>query len=272
MPEGKKDTQSINEKDALKKAIGQNSPPESKLDSKPDIQQLDKQIDVADLFRISQEVSPEIDIPSTIKSVNKDLQDLDMKEKPLKVRLGEINTRLKPESRELKKIQGLGKQTPPTATERNNLRVEKKKIVRQLFLIGEEKAAKRKRLSELTGSAIKKEDKGLLYDKANADYYLKRNKHLISAKMLKAINTFRQTSDVELISKIRVLARATDPDGFKLFKQEFGKVLEAIDVETFILCSGLLSDVLYSSARLTILSKSASFKGDFEELVVPEEE
>jgi hypothetical protein len=90
--------------------------------------------------------------------------------------------------------------------------------------------------------------------------------------MLKAINTFRQTSDAAIISDIRVLARATDPDGLKLFKQEFGAVLEAIDVETYILCSGLLSDVLYSAARLTILSKSASFKGNFEELVMPDGE
>ena len=268
----KKESPSSTEKEALEKATGQQPQAESPKGSKPDTQQLGKNPTVAELFRVSQEVSSEIDIPSAIKSVNKALLDLDMKEKTHTARLDEINSLLKPESRELKKIQGLGKNTPPTATERKNLRVERKMIVRQLFLIGEEKAAKGKRLSELTGSAIRKEDKGLLYDKANADNYLKRNKHLIKAKMLKAINTFRQTSDAELVSNIRRLARATDPDGLKLFKQEFGKVLEAIDVETFILCSGLLSDVIYNAARLTILSKSASFKGDFEELVMPEAE
>ncbi|MBK9097522.1 MAG: hypothetical protein IPM14_05210 [bacterium] len=268
----RKDAPSLKEKSALEKATGQSPQPESKKDSEPHIQPLDNDTTVAALFQAGQAISSEIDIPSAIKSVNKDLRELNMKEKPLAGRLDEINSLLKPESRELKKIQGLGKQNSPTVTERKNLRVERKKIERQLFLIREEKAKQGKRLSDLTGSAIRKESKGLLYDKANADNYLKRNKHLIKAKMLKAINTFRQTSGAEEISYIRRLARATDPDGLKLFKQEFGAILEAIDVETYILCSGLLSDVLYSASRLTFLSKSASFKGVFEELVMPEEE
>ena len=200
------------------------------------------------------------------------LRALEMKEIPLTARLDEINALLKPESRELKKIQGLGKQTPPTVTERKNLRVERKKIVRQLFLIGEEKAAKEKRLSELTGSAIKKEDKALLYDKANADNYLRKNRHLIQAKMLKAINTFRKTADAETKSKIRILARSTSPDRSKLFKQEFGNILEAIDESTFILCSGLLAATLYEATRLTILSVRPSFTGKISELIMPAEE
>ncbi len=265
MSKDTKESPSSKEKAALEKATGQNSKPESKFDSKPDIQQLDKQMDVAELFRFGQMVTDQI------KGVNDELHILYQRQSKLMERKVEIDLKLKPESRESKKIPGIGKQNSPNRTERKNLRMERKAIVRQLFLVGEEIEAKENRLSQLTRSSIKSEERGLLYDKANADNYLRKNPNLIRAKMLKAINTFRKTSDAETISKIRTLARSANPNRSKLFKQEFGNILEAIDESTFILCSGLLVDTLYEAARLTISSVRPSFTDEITELIMPEE-
>lgn len=265
MVKNKPDAPSLKEKEALKKAMGQEPQPESEKNSKPHFQELDKQTDVPELFRFGQMVTDQT------KGVNDELHILYQRQSKLIERKVEVDSKLRPESRESKKIPGIGKQNSPSRTERKNLRVERKAIVRQLFLVGEEIEAKEKRLSQLVGSSIKREDRGLLYDKANADNYLRKNQHLIKAKMLKVINTFRKTADAETKSKIRTLARSANPDSLKIFKQEFGVIIEAIDVATFILCSGLLSDTLYRAAMLTILSVGPSFTGEITELIMPEE-
>lgn len=261
----KKETPSSTEKKALEKATGQNPQSESKLDSKPDIQQLDKQFDVAELIRLSMEKAEQI---TTVKS---DLDNLYNQEEDYDKRLNEVKRVLKPVSRSRKKLHTTHTSESVSPREKKVLRAERDDLEHQLFLVGEEIAAKERELSRLTGKSSAYSKEKMLRSKANGRNYIKRNKHLIKAKMLKALNTFHQNSGPELISNIRVLARSNDPEGLKLFKQEFGAVLEAVDVETYILCSGLLSDTLYDAARLTILSKSASFRGDFEELVVPEE-
>lgn len=255
----------LTEKQALEKASGQSPQQESEKDSKPDIQQLAQEISVAELFEISIKKSAEM------KEVNADITDLKTRKSNLLREKEEIDSELKPESRERKKIPGIGKQNPPDRTKRKNLRARRKWIIRQLFLTGEDLEAKEKRLSQLTGSSIKSDERGLLYDKANADNYLRKNQHLIRAKMLKAINLFRENSDPATISKIRTLARSSHPDRTILFKQEFGKILEEIDESTYILCSGLLSNTLYEAARLTLLSVGPSFDGKIELLVLPVE-
>ena len=250
----------------MEKAVGLEPKKESEQDSKPDIQQLDKQIDVAELFKLGPIVS------AKINAVTKDIEKGNTRLSSLTVRKGEIDLLLKPLTRESKKIPGFGNPTPPSRTERKNLRAERKAIVRQIFLVKEEIETNEQKLSQLTGRVIRREDINLLYDKANAGHYLKKNKHLIKAKMLKSINTFRKTADTSTIARIRSLARSNEPNSLQNFKQEFGPILEAVDLETFILCSGLLANTLYQAARLTILSKSASFKGELEELVMPAEE
>lgn len=257
---------SSKEQSALEKATGQNPETESKLGSKQNIQQPDKKISVAELIQFSMKNAEQI---TTVKV---DLEKLYAHEANLKRRILEIRQILKPVSRNRKKLHTTESTPSIPPREKKVQKAERDDIDDQLFSLHEEIVAQEAELSRLTGKSSDFSKQSKIRSKANGRDYTKRNKHLIKAKMLKAINTFRQTSDSELISNIRVLARATDPDGMKLFKQEFGGVLEAIDVETYILCSGLLSDVLYNAARLTILSKSASFKGDFEELVMPEAE
>jgi hypothetical protein len=265
MPTGKKDTQSINEKDVLEKATGQKAPAESDKVSKTDIQQLNEQIDVAELIQLSMKNAEQI------RTVKLKLDTLYQQRDDYKKRQKVLKQILKPVSRSLKKLHTTKSSPQAQPRDKKVFKAEQDDLDHQLFLTGEEIALNESELSRLTGKSSKHSKEIKLRSKANGRDYTKRNKPLFTSKMLKVLNTFRQTSDAELISNIRVLARATDPDGFKLFKQEFGAVVEAIDVETFILCSGLLSDFLYSAARLTILSKSASFKGDFEELVMPEE-
>ena len=257
---------SSKEKEVLEKATGQKVPAESEKVSKTDIQQLNEQIDVAELIQLSMKNAEQI------RTVKPKLDNRYQQKEDYKKRQKVLKQIVKPVSRSLKKLHTTKSSPQVQPRDKKVFKAELDDLEHQLFLIGEEIALNESELSRLTGKSSKHSKEIKLRSKANGRDYTKRNKHLISAKMLKAINTFRQTSDAELISKIRALARATDPEGFKLFKQEFGAVLEAIDVETFILCSGLLSDFLYSAARLTILSKSSSFKGDFEELVVPEEE
>lgn len=262
----KKESPSSTEKLALEKATGQNPELESKLGSKQNIQQPDKEISVAELIQLSMKNA------EMIRTVKSALDNLYQQKTDYDSRLNELKQLLKPVSRSLKKLHSTKSSPQVQPRDKKVLKAERDDLDHQQFLVKEEIALNESELSRLTGKSSKHSKEIKLRSKANGRDYTKRNKHLIKAKMLKAINTFRQTSDSELISNIRVLARATDPDGLKLFRQEFGAVLEAIDVETFILCSGLLSEVLYNAARLTILSKSASFKGDFEELVMPDSE
>jgi len=265
MPDkAKTESPSSTEKAVLVKAVGLEPKKEYKLDSTTDIQQLDKEISVADLIQLSMKNA------ELIRTVKSALDNLYLQKTDYDSRLNELKQLLKPVSRSLKKLHSTKSSPQVQPRDKKVLKAERDDLDHQRFLVNEEIALNESELSRLTGKSSKHSKAIKLRSKANGRDYTKRNKHLIKAKMLKAINTFRQTSDSELISNIRVLARATDPDGMKLFKQEFGAILEAIDVETYILCSGLLSDVLYNAARLTILSKSASFKGDFEELVMPE--
>ena len=257
---------SSKEKEVLEKVTGQKSPVESEKVSKTDIQQLNEQIDVAELIQLSMKNAEQI------RTVKPKLDNLYQHKEDYKKRQKVLKQIVKPVSRSLKKLHTTKSSPQVQPRDKKVFKAELDDLEHQLFLIGEEIALNESELSRLTGKSSRHSKEIKLRSKANGRDYTKRNKHLFTSKMLKVLNTFRQTSDAELISKIRALAKANDPDGFKLFKQEFGAVVEAIDVETFILCSGLLSDFLYSAARLTILSKSSSFKGDFEELVLPEEE
>lgn len=261
----KKESPSSTEKQALEKATGQNPKPESNLGSQQNIQQLDKQIDVAELIQLSMKYAEEI------KSLRSDLDKHYKDEEDLKKRLREINLLLKPISRSRKNLHT--SQSYPTLQPREKkiLRAERRDIRRQLNLLKEVTVEGESKLSSLTGKSIQYSKVRELYDKANGKNYTKRNRNVFTSKLLNALNKFYQTSDPETISEIRSLARSSAPDASKTFKQEFGNILEAIDVETFIMCSGLLSEELYGAVRLTILSRSASFRGVFEELVMPEE-
>lgn len=256
-------TPASKEKELLLKQTGQPPKMGSEKDPPIDIQQIADKISVAELIQISMKNAEQI---STVKLK---LDTLYQQRDDYKKRQKVLKQIVKPVSRSLKKLHTTKSSPQVQPRDKKVFKAELDDLDHQLFLTGEEIALNESELSRLTGKSSKHSKEIKLRSKANGKDYLKRNRHLINAKMLKAINSFRQTSDAKTISKIRVLARATDPVGLKLFKQEFGAILEAIDVQTFILCGGLLSDVLYSAARLTILSKSASFKGDFEELVMP---
>ena len=52
---------------------------------------------------------------------------------------------------------------------------------------------------------------------------------------------------------MRNLAKDGTEEGKKIFKENFGDVLDAIDPDTFILCSGRLSKMLYEAARFRTL-------------------
>ena len=264
MPKGEKDTQSLNEKSALEKATGLSSQPESITDSKQNIQQPDKEISVAELIRLSMKNAEEI------KAVRSDLYLRYNQKDAYQKRLDEITGLLKPVSRSSKKIHTTQPSQSPLPRERKVLRAERDDLDHQLFLVSEEIAAGEEKLSRLTGKSCNYSKEKKLRSKANGPNYVKNNKHVFRSKLLKALNKFYQTADPETISKIRTFARSTAHDAPKTFKWEFGNILEAIDSETFILCSGLLGDELYEAARLTILSKNAAFKGTFEELIMPE--
>lgn len=254
------------EKEVLHKANGQPLNKESENDPPIDIQQIADKISVAELIQLSMKNAEQI---KTVKSV---LDNLYQKKAELVKRRNELKQILKPVSRSLKKIHSSNSSLIVQPREKKVLRSELADIEHQLFLIGEEIALNESDLSRLTGKSSKHSKEIKLRSKANGRDYTKRNKHLIRAKMLKAINSFRQTSDAETISKIRKLAQSKSPNATKTFKLEFGKIVQGLDLHTFILCTGLLSDELYGAARLTILSKSASFKGDFEELIMPKSE
>ena len=250
----------------MEKATGQNPQPESKLDSNQNIQQPDTGPSVAEIIQLSMKNA------EAIKAVKSDLDnDYDQRDSYQK-RFTEIDDLLKPVSRNRKKLHTT--QSSPTLQPREKkvLRAERRDIRRQLNLLREVIAEGEAKLSSLTGKSFQYTKVRELYDKANGKDYTKRNKNLFNSLMLNALNKFYQTYNPETISRIRSLARSNAPVALKTFKWEFGNILEEVDPHTFIMCSGLLADELYTSARLTILSKSASFKGDFEELVVPEEE
>jgi len=251
------------EKEVLIKATGQPPTTESEKDPPIDIQQIADKISVAELIQLSMKNAEQI---KTVKSV---LDNLYQGKADHVKRRNELKQILKPVSRSLKKIHSTNSSPQVQPREKKVFRAELKDTEHQLFLIGEEIALNESELSRLTGKSIKHSKEINLRSKANGRNYTKRNKYLISNKMLKVINTFRQTSDAETISQIRKLAQSKASDASKTFKLEFGKIVQGLDLETFTMCSGLLSDELYEAARLTILSKNASFKGDFEELVMP---
>jgi len=253
-------TPASTEKEVLIKTTGQT---ESEKDPPIDIQQIADKISVAELVQLSMRNAEQI------SSVKIDLDKLYVHDSDLKGRVLEIKQLTKPVSRNQKKLHTTETTSSIAPRDKKILKAELADITHQLFLIGEEIASKESELSRLTGKSSEFSKESKLRSKANGKDYTKRNKHLISAKMLKAINSFRQTSDAETISKIRKLAQSKTPDAIKTFKLEFGKIVQGLDLPTFIMCSGLLSDELYRAAMLTILSKSASFKGDFEELVMP---
>jgi hypothetical protein len=261
----KQATPALTEKQALEKATGQGPQPESEKDSKPDIQQLDKQIDVAELIRLSMKNAEDIKVVKS--ALDNDYQQRDNYQQ----RLDEINDLLKPVSRNRKKLHTTSSSQPIPTRERKILRAERADILRQLNLLREVIADGESKLSSLTGKSSQYSKARELYDKANGKDYVKRNKNLFTSMMLKALNKFYQEAELETISRIRSLARSNAPDALKTFKWEFGIVLESVDPHTFIMCSGLLADQLYGAARLTILSKSAAFRGPFEELIMPDE-
>lgn len=261
----KQESPSSTEKQALEKATGQNPQPESNIGSQQNIQQLDKQIDAAELIRISMKNAEDIKLVKS--ALDNDYQQRDDYQK----RLNEIDDLLKPVSRNRKKLHTTLSSPAIQPRERKILRAERRDIRRQLNLLREVISEGEANLSRLTGKSSQYSKVRELYDKANGKNYTKRNKNVFTSKLLSALNKFYQTSDPETISKIRSLARSSAPDASKTFKQEFGNILEVIDVQTFIMCTGLLSDELYGAVRLTILSKSAAFRGVFEELVMPEE-
>lgn len=261
----KEESPSSTEKQALEKATGQNPKPESNLGSQQNIQQSDEKPSVAELIQLSMKFAEEI------KSQRSDLDKHYKDDEDLKKRLREINLLLKPISRSRKNLHT--SQSYPTLQPREKkiLRAERRDIRRQLNLLKEVIAEGESNLSSLTGKSIQYSKVRELYDKANGKDYTKRNKNLFKSLLLNALNKFYQEADPETVSRIRSLARSNAPDALKTFKWEFGNILEVIDVKTFIMCSGLLSDELYGAVRLTILSRGASFRGVFEELVMPEE-
>lgn len=265
MNKNRPDALSIKEKAALEKAVGLEPKKESEKDSKVDIQQPETQPSVAELIRLSMKNAEQIKVVSSDLDENYDKRDAYQK------RFDEITELLKPVSRNRKKLHTTQSSQPIPPRERKILRAERDDIHRQLNLRREVIADGEAKLSSLTGKSSQYSKVRELFDKANGKDYTKRYKNLFTSLMLNALNKFYQTSDPETISKIRSLARSTDPDTLKTFKWEFGNILEEIDPHTFIMCTGLLSDELYTSAMLTIRSKSAAFRGPFEELIVPEE-
>ena len=187
-------------------------------------------------------------------------------------RFDELTELLKPVPRNRKKLHTTQLSPSLSPRERKVLRAEREDLKHQLFLIGEEIAAGEKALSRLTGKSRNYSKEKMLRSKADGREYTKRNKHLIKAKLLKAINTFYQDSETSTISNIRTFARSDSPEALKMFKREFGLILEAIDPDTFIMCTGLLADELYGAAKLTISTRNASFRGPFEELVMPDDQ
>jgi hypothetical protein len=250
----------------LKKAIGQQPKEETENVSKPDLQQHDQNPTVGELIRFSMKNAEEIKVVSSDLDENCDKRDAYQK------RFDEITELLKPVSRNRKKLHTTQSSQPIPPSEKKVLRAERADIHRQLNLRREVIAAGEEKLTGLTGKSSQYSKVREMYDKAHGKDYTKRNKNLFNSKLLKALNTFYKSSEPETISKIRSLARSNAPNALKTFKLEFGVVLQVVDVETFIFCSGLLSDVLYTSAMLTIRSKSAAFRGPLEELIMPSEE
>jgi len=159
-----------------------------------------------------------------------------------------------------------------TAVERKSLRDEKTKINAEIVKVADLLYQADLDYTKLTSRSIVESGREELVNKANSKKYTGQNLHLFKRKLLSAINTFIFENKRADVLAMRTLAKDGTDEGKKIFKQKFGDALDKIDPDTYILCSGRLSKMLYEAARLTFVDWNPKAKGDIEELTLPVKE
>ena len=225
-----------------------------------------KQESEKNLFQIGDELAKKINAQKLIHD------EYSAKLKDLVARKDNISMQLKPVPRFRSKSLSLPALPKLTAVERRSLRDEKKKIKAEIVKVADLLYQADLYYTKLTDRSILESGKEELVNKANSKKYTGQNSHLFKRKLLSAINAVINSKKRTDVIALRNLAKDGSDEGKKIFKQKFGNVLDEIDPDTFILCSGRLSKMLYEAARLTLVEWNPKAKGDVEELTMPVQE
>jgi hypothetical protein len=224
-------------------------------------EQVGPDIDVKTLFELS------IKNADTIKLVRKELDEYYDKKRELKDQLKVIKKSIAPVSRTKQKIRVIELDEKPERAERKELRAKKEEIEEQLFLINDHIEDKEAELSRLTGTSIQYIKKRKLYNKSQSRRYVRNNSHLIRHKLIRFLNQCTDSEHKTELMDLKLKASDTSDEGIQQFSESLRELMDKVNAETAIMCSGVAKKDSYESIRLTLLKWDPEVETQIDELV-----
>ena len=238
---------------------------ESGMDPKVDdqLQPSNKEISVAELFEKGTKVS------ESLKAITEKIQKDKETKSLMDSRINLIKSLLAPVPRSVKKSKTQSQPKKLSSEERKLLKIEGEVIKNERRLMIDTIVADTERLNRMVGIDLKKLKIQQKVNKASSHDYMKRNKGLISSKLLKVINEIlaNKAKETTLVKK---LAKDISEVGKNKFKDEFKNILDKWDTDLFILLSGPYGSIYFDAAQLTISKWDKSKKLPIKSLQFPE--